>query len=118
MVCECVSIDDQLIFNITEGVIKFVKRYNQWIVKEQPQATCVRKTVPSRKTGHQNIDNTDLSSEDDDDDDCQQTSKTANAYIEEWNLYLNTHKAMPDDIEIVAWWGVCIVSCLVIPCKT
>jgi hypothetical protein len=61
--------------------------------------------VSSRKTGRQNIDDTGLSS-DDNDDNCRQTSKTTNTYIEEWNLYLKTHEAVPDGIEIVAWWGV------------
>ena len=117
VVCKCVSIDNRLVFNITDGVMQFVERYNQRIDKEQPQATRVRKTAPSHKTGHQNIDDTDSSSSDDDDD-CRHTTKTADAYIEEWNLYLNTHEVMPDDIEIVTWWGVCIVSRLVIPCKT
>ena len=87
-------------------VIKFVKHYNQWINKKQPQAMCVRKAaVSSCKTGHLNINNMDLSS-DNDHDNYQQTSKAVDTYIEEWNLYLNTHEAMPDDIGIVAWWGV------------
>ena len=68
VVHECVSIDNQLVFNITDGVIQFVECYNQRIDKEQPQATCVHKTVPSHKTGHQNIDDMDSSSSDDDDD--------------------------------------------------
>ena len=85
VVHECVSIDDWLVFNITDGVIKFVECYNQWINKEQSQATCVCKTAPSHKTGHQNINDRDSSS-DNDDNYCRHTSKTADTYIEEWNL--------------------------------
>jgi hypothetical protein len=67
----------------------------------------VRKAAASsRKSGRQNIDDTDLSSSDDNDDNDQQTSKGADTYLEEWNLYLNAHEAIPDDIGIVAWWGV------------
>jgi hypothetical protein len=86
------------------GVIKFVERYNERIDKEQPPATRVHKAAASHpKIGHQNIDDTDSS---DDNNNCQQASKTLNTYIEEWNLYLNTHEAMSDDIRIVHWWGM------------
>ena len=111
VVRECVSIDNLLIFNDADSTLfgKFIERYNQRVDKEQPQATRVHKAaVSSRKPGRQNIDDTDLSSDNDDDDNYQQTSNATDTYIEEWNLYLNAHKAMPDDIGIVAWWGVCL----------
>jgi hypothetical protein len=83
---------------------KFVERFNEQNKKCQPQATSkhVRKKVQSIKRRHENIDDTDSSS---DDDDCQQVANTANTSLEEWKLYLNTHEVVPDDIGIVRWWG-------------
>ena len=60
--------------------------------------------VPPPELGHWNIDDTDSSS---DDKDYLQASSTVNAYLEEWNLYLNMNEVVLDDIGIVGWWGVC-----------
>ena len=85
------------------SVLKFMERYNEKTSKTQPQAACVRKAVSPTKLGrHRNVDDTDSS----DDEDCQQAINKGNAYLEEWNLYLNTHETVPDDIGIVRWWGV------------
>ena len=69
------------------SVLKFMERYNEKTSKTQPQAACVRKAVSPTKLGqHQNVDDTDSS----DNEDCQQAINKGNAYLEEWNLYLNS----------------------------
>ena len=59
------------------------------------------------RTGCWTIDDTDSSS---DDDECLRAANPADAYLEEWNLYVNTHEAVPDGMGIVQWWGVCIIT--------
>jgi hypothetical protein len=112
LVREHVSIDHLLIVNIADSMFSGHHQVYQALQPADQQGTTpghrvCKAVVSSRKTGRQNIDDTDLSS-DDNDDDCRQTSKTTDTYIEEWNLYLKTHEAVPDGIEIVAWWGVCL----------
>src|ERR1700761_3419404 len=87
-----------------DSFFKFMERYNEKTSKAQPQATCVRKAVhsPAKLGRHRNVDDTDSS----DDEDCQQAISKGDAYLEEWNLYLNTHEVVPDNIGIVRWWGV------------
>ena len=58
-------------------------------------------TLPP-KSGCWSIDDTDSSS----DEDCADTTSTVDPYLQEWNLYLNTNEAVPDDVGIVQWWGV------------
>ena len=107
VVCECVSPSISiclctllmaLIFSL-----KFVECYKVRIANEQDQVNHVCKVAaPPTKLGHWNIDNTDSS---DDDEDYPRALSTGN-YLEEWNLYLTTNKVVPDEIEIVGWWGV------------
>ena len=90
--------------------LKFVKRYNERNHKAQPKTPYVCKAAPSAKLGqHQNIDDTDSSS---DDEDYRQVINKGDAYLDEWSLYLNTHEVVPDDMGIVRWWGV---RCVVVP---
>ena len=90
--------------NITDMNGKFVECFNKQNKKPQALATRACKTPSSSKLGRWNINNTDSSS---DDDDCQQVTNTANSWLDEWKLYLNTHEVVPDDVGIVRWWGVC-----------
>ncbi len=102
----CKSIASSLLHttNITDMNGKFVKCFNKQNKKPQAPATRAHKTPSSSKLGHWNIDDTDSSS---DDDDCQQVTNTANSWLDEWKLYLNTHEVVLDDVGIVRWWGVC-----------
>src|ERR1700733_4680973 len=72
-----------------DSILKFMERYDEKTSKAQPKAACVRKAVhsPTKLGRHRNVDNTDSS----DDEDCQQAISKGDAYLEEWNLYLNTH---------------------------
>ena len=90
-----------------DSFFKFMEHYNKKTSKAQPQATCVRKAVhsPAKLGWHRNVDDTDSSN----DEDCQQAISKGDAYLEEWNLYLNTHEVVPNNIGIVRWWGVSIV---------
>ena len=89
--------------SVASSVLKFMECYNEKTSKAQPQAACVCKAVsPTKLSQHWNVDDTDSSY----DKDCQQAINKGDAYLEEWNLYLNTHEAVPDDIGIVRWQGV------------
>ena len=93
--------------------LKFIEHYDKKTSKAQAKATCVHKAVHSlTKLGqHWNVDDTNSSN----DKDCQQPINKGNAYLEEWNLYLNTHEVVPNDMGIVHWWGVGLNSCIIIP---
>jgi hypothetical protein len=47
----------------------------------------------------------------DDNDDNQQSTHITSSWIEEWKLYVNTYKVVPDDMGIVEWWGVSSQPC-------
>ena len=84
--------------------LKFVEHYKARNANEQDQVKCVCKVAaPLPKLAHQNIDDTDSSS---DDEDYLKALSTGN-HLEEWNLYLTMNEVVPDEIGIVGWWGVC-----------
>jgi hypothetical protein len=100
----------RLILHVADSLrlsLKFIERYSERNNKEQPQATSVRKmAASSKKPGRQNVDDTDSES---DEEDCQKVSNTTDSYLDEWQLYLNTHEVVSDDVGIVRWWGVRLI---------
>ena len=74
--------------------LKFVKRYNKRNCKAQPETPYIHKAATSsaKLSRHQNINDTDLSS---DDEDYRQVTNKGDAYLDEWSLYLNTMKLYP-----------------------
>lgn len=36
------------------------------------------------------------------------SSDPSKPWLEEWNLYLQTHEVVPEGLGIVEWWGVCV----------
>ena len=83
---------------------KFIECYNKRNETAQVPVTCICKTAAAQpKAGLWTIDDTDTSS---DDDDHPKATSAIEPYLEEWNLYLNTNEAAPDDVGIVQWWGV------------
>ena len=94
-------------------LLKFVERYTARNAGGQSQIERVRKVAASPpKIGRRNIDDTDSCHSSSDDESYSQVSSTADAYLEEWNLYLNTNEIVPDDIGIIGWWGV---RCVLLP---
>ena len=87
---------------LTAFSLKFVERFKARNADKQDQVKHIRKVAaPRSKHGHQNVDDTDSSSDDED----YLEASTVN-YLEEFNLYLNTNEIVPDDVGIVSWWGV------------
>jgi hypothetical protein len=86
---------------VTRCLEQFIVCFNQLTKKPVTQSTI--KTRASPKRGRRNVDDTDT---EDDDDDNQQVSCLMSSWIEEWKLYVNTYKVIPDDMGIVQWWGV------------
>ena len=108
VVCEYVSPSISICLHTLLTVLifslKFVECYKARNANKQDQVKHVCKVAaPPPKLGHQNINDTDLSS---DDEDYLKASSTGN-HLEEWNLYLTMNKVVPDEIRIVGWWGVC-----------
>ena len=71
--------------------LKFVKRYNKRNCKAQPETPYIHKAATSsaKLSRHQNINDTDSSS---DDEDYRQVTNKGDAYLDEWSLHLNTMK--------------------------
>jgi hypothetical protein len=86
---------------VTRCLEQFIARFNQLNKKPVTQSTL--KTRASPKHGRRIIDDTNTK---DDDDDNQQVSHLTSSWIEEWKLYVNTYKVIPNDMGIVQWWGV------------
>jgi hypothetical protein len=59
-----------------------------------------------RKSAHPNINDTDT---EDDTDDGESAACPANAWMDEWKNYINTVEDVPDGMDLVRWWGVCIL---------
>ena len=50
-----------------------------------------------------NIDDTDSES----DDGSNKAVDPSRPWLDEWNMYFNTHEVVPEGMGIVRWWGVC-----------
>jgi len=82
-----------------------MERFNELNASlESPQAQrpaygASRKLPAPIKRNHFNVDDTDSETE----DNYQQVDS---GWTGEWKLYMNTHEVVPDQMDIVRWWGV------------
>ena len=79
---------------------KFIKHFNE--LNKALTIPLPQKTHTSSKTGHYNIDDTDTELVADDD----QVAHTTSTWVDEWKLYLNTYKAVLENLGLVLWWGI------------
>jgi hypothetical protein len=87
-------------------ISKFLERFN--ILQSNPTAKTSRicKIASMCKSAHPNIDNTDT---EDDTEDGESAACPANAWMDKWKNYINTVEDVPDGMDLVRWWGVCIL---------
>ncbi len=88
-------------------ISQFIEQYQKLHAHLQMASLSTHKSKTLSLNGlhHQNVDDTDT--EDDDDDDVfDNLVDPSRPWLEEWNLYLNTHDIVPEGMGIVCWWGV------------
>jgi hypothetical protein len=85
--------------------IQFIERFHVLQSNPSPKSPRIHKSTSARKSGRPNFDDTDS------EDDRRAHKRTANpskSWMNEWKAYINTIEDVPEDMEVVRWWGVSI----------